>query len=219
MIIFNDNFKNYSNESICLKVEKISHENQHCKLTITRKCDRFWHIFLIILFMFILVILLLFQRQNLTFTLFTILVISFSILMYIFLPIVEESIILFDNFHGIEYGKKYLFHKSTVRMFINTNNVIINEAITMQKVIFYLIAIPADLGHLVLHNNNNNNNSDEAGQSNHPLNNINDQTKIFNETKIKLIPLFIHTLPRLDCLKIVYNYIIQFRNQQQQQQM
>ncbi|XP_075591611.1 uncharacterized protein LOC124496474 isoform X3 [Dermatophagoides farinae] len=204
MIIFNDNFKNYSNESICLKVEKISHENQHCKLTITRKCDRFWHIFLIILFMFILVILLLFQRQNLTFTLFTILVISFNILMYIFLPIVEESIILFDNFHGIEYGKKYLFHKSTVRMFINTNNVIINEAITMQKVIFYLIAIPADLGHLVLHNNNNNNSN---------------ETKIFNETKIKLIPLFIHTLPRLDCLKIVYNYIIQFRNQQQQQQI
>lgn len=42
-----------------------------------------------------------------------------------------ESVILFDNFQGIEYEKKYLFQKKSNCIFINTNNVIINEAITM----------------------------------------------------------------------------------------
>lgn len=138
---------------------------------------------------------------------------------------------LLDNLDGLEYEKQYLFGKSS-STFINTNQIIINEGITMvregvtgfqnlthiwflfhpqQRVIFYLVAIPLCLQPLVLSTSDDSNNSKNIITVNEELSS-NEADKMKTISKAKLIPLFTSTKPRLDCLKVVYSYIIKCRH-------
>lgn len=79
--------------------------------------------------------------------------------------------------------------------------------------IFYLVAIPLCLHPLVLsggndHNNKHNITVNEAFSAPE----IN-KSQIVSEAK--LIPLFTSTLPRIDCLKVVYSYITKYRHREE----
>lgn len=79
--------------------------------------------------------------------------------------------------------------------------------------IFYLVAIPLCLQPLVLSCGNDHNN-----KPNITVNEAFSATEI-NKSQIvseaKLIPLFTSTLPRIDCLKVIYSYITKYRHRKE----
>ena len=129
---------------------------------------------------------------------------SCTILVYLLnlLPVIEESISFLHNLNGFEYEIRYLF-QNPKRRFIPTKRIIINEGITMQRIIFYLCAIPNSMQSYVLEEHDHFDSDLKNKQKNSPWNDSS-SSNIQNQNTI---PLFIHVLPRLDCLKIIYqNY-------------
>lgn len=126
--------------------------------------------------------------------------------------------LLLDNIGGFEVHSKYGLGFRQKSVFIATNHIIINEAITMvsikteiwcsttrhyiidlieflfwqHRVIYYLVAIPSSLASSLIKSS-----SDYFRRARNG----------FNSNQTELIPLFCETLPRLDCLKEIYNVI------------
>lgn len=73
-----------------------------------------------------------------------------------------------------------------------------------QRVIFYLVAIPLSLQSQVLE-------KDIVNRSERITCQVNYKTDSPNTNQKKLIPLLMGTLPRLDCLKMIYSHIIKHR--------
>ena len=82
-----------------------------------------------------------------------------------------------------------------------------------QRVIFYLVAIPTSLQPLLLSEQNDNDNRDNKTSISTTVTNK-DQDETYKQniiSKSKLIPLFMSTLPRHDCLQVIYTYVIKYR--------
>jgi len=120
-------------------------------------------------------------------------------------PINQESLILLDNVSGIETTNRNIFGEKR-SSFITTNHIIINEAISMHRVIYYLVAIPPSLSSILLSDSNDNNSKSDSNMRQNRLNN-----NLYNNN---IIPLFCNTCPRLDCLKVIYQHIQLFKSTQ-----
>lgn len=215
MILHSTKYRNLMNEPISLTIQQYQSNGSHCKISIRRDALglRWFFVRLILFFIVAQCATIVFCYNKLPFRLFwtfPCLLTFVAILLYIFSPVKEESLMLLDNLDGLEYEKQYLFGKSS-STFINTNQIIINEGITMQRVIFYLVAIPLCLQPLVLSTSDDSNNSKNIITVNEELSS-NEADKMKTISKAKLIPLFTSTKPRLDCLKVVYSYIIKCRH-------
>ncbi|KAI7685486.1 hypothetical protein SSS_10541 [Sarcoptes scabiei] len=192
MIIHTQTFRNHRNEFFRLKIEKISNQNNHFRITLSLDSSRLRCRLPLILASLIIISCGLWLLQFLTSLVWITSTLGICWLIYFTNPLIE---VLFDNIQGIEYEKQYWIGYFSGREFFKTNNIAINEMITMRKIIFCLVAVPNEFKDFVFASSN------QA----RPI-----EEEEFGQTK--LVPLFIETLPRLDCLKVIYNYIEKIRS-------
>jgi len=122
-------------------------------------------------------------------------------------PVYRESIVLLDNVCGMEVTQDYWFCGTSWKrsQFILTKDIIINEAITMHRVIYYLVAIPHSMSPLL--------DCEVSPKVTQKPTNSWSQPKavVCNNNNNLLIPLFCNTYPRIDCLRLIYKQIHVFK--------
>ncbi|XP_054154894.1 uncharacterized protein LOC128953436 [Oppia nitens] len=142
-------------------------------------------------------------------------------------PVYRESLLVLDNMSGLEVTQYYsLLGLLTIKrsQFILSAAIIINEAITMHRVIYYLVSIPLSLSNTLLMDSSTvdpllQQSSDDFRRrrlfthqtSNHIKSNTSTNNNMKHNCTNGLIPLFSHTCPRIDCLKVMYKHINDFK--------